>query len=250
MWYAKVNKGVVLATICAGLALSDGIAEVIYQDNFDGSSADALNGTAPDERPGSETWTAAAFFKDNGSYSVSGGSSANATAILPVSIEAGKTYTISVDVDMASWDSTGNWTGLAFWNNTGGTGNAPTVTGNSPAALGLNAAGGLKAYHTGANLVGQGTGYGQSQTLRIKLITYADATPWEAEYYAGDTQLWSHEFSSNPTVTRVVIGTGGTGTELSGTFDNFSLTVIPEPATFGLFGLVLMVALTLRRLSV
>ena len=84
-------------------------AAIIYSDDFSGSSGANLNGTAPDVRPGTQTWTAATAIKADGSVSGVG----HASAYLPFNPVAGNVYTMSVDVNVTGGTG-GNWFALGF----------------------------------------------------------------------------------------------------------------------------------------
>jgi hypothetical protein len=96
-----------LATLIAFALTSSASAAVIYSDDFSGSGA-ALNGTAPDVRPGLETWQANGPFRDNGTIdgTIEGG------ALLPATLKTNKIYTLSMDVLMPV--GVDRWVALGF----------------------------------------------------------------------------------------------------------------------------------------
>jgi len=81
--------------------------EILYSDNFNGSSSSDLAGTTPDTTIGSNTWQGDTGFKADGSATgVVGG------IYLPFTPSAGAIYTITASFTTAS-SSTG-WMGVGF----------------------------------------------------------------------------------------------------------------------------------------
>lgn len=91
-----------------GLSMATGLlrAEIIFSEDFNGS-ADALEGSAPDIRPGTETWVAATIFNQDGSLNPNPGSAT--LAFTPID---GKIYQLDVSLREVSGDQ--NWIALGF----------------------------------------------------------------------------------------------------------------------------------------
>jgi hypothetical protein len=86
----------------------------IYFDDFNGTGP--LAGTAPDVRPGEETWLASTVFGADGSVSQSRGASGYTyQALLPFVPDDGKVYVLSMDMNPDSYtEDASNWFGLGF----------------------------------------------------------------------------------------------------------------------------------------
>lgn len=106
---------VVVALTGGGAALSPaqaGILEVIYYDDFSGHLPGTnLHGTAPDTRPGSETWTAHTDWKADGSKV---GTTDDRNAFLPFEPEAGAIYRLSMDLNPTAGSDNSDWFALGF----------------------------------------------------------------------------------------------------------------------------------------
>jgi hypothetical protein len=196
-------------------------AEDYYYGDFSGSSSAALHGAAPDIRPGSQVWTAKTDFKQDGSYT---STAANGRAYLPLTIEAGKIYTVSADVDVKTAATASSWLGLGFASS-GGTTLAPLSGGIG--TLYITKSGTLRGYSTNSVQIGTGLGtVGTNGNLKLVLTTYTDATPWNIDYYYNDT--WKTNFNLTATlgstISQVMIGGGG-ATAINGTFDQFKVSV-------------------------
>lgn len=76
-------------------------AEVLYYDDFSGSTSSYLNGTTPDTTQGTATWSSAADrFTAAGTYA--GGSYSTEGAFLPLAVEAGYIYTITAQATVTT----------------------------------------------------------------------------------------------------------------------------------------------------
>ncbi len=95
-----------------GMTVASARAEEIYADDFSGSSNVTLTGTAPDVRPGTETWTSNSngYFRADGTYDATPNS--NGGVWLPFEPEAGNVYTLSADV--TDTGGGGPWTTLSY----------------------------------------------------------------------------------------------------------------------------------------
>ncbi len=90
-------------------------AAIIYEDNFDGDAGTPLNGLVPDIAPEGVTWFAGANFAANG-YGTYDNIVYGDTAYLPITLESGNIYILTVDIDCVN---TGNkWAGVGFTVNT------------------------------------------------------------------------------------------------------------------------------------
>lgn len=225
MTYQKTNKRVVV--FCTGLLVA-GLAQstVIYQDAF--SADGSLAGRAVET--GTGTWIGHSDLQTSGGMALPAATNPGKNALLAFTPETGKIYTLSADVNAIS----GSWLALGFVSDT-----AATIIGNElfydyvdTAApwMYVVPAGNVQTFggpHTG-DIAGF-TGVGSSGTMEIRLDT--TGSNWEATYFFKGALLRTKTFSGSLNITHVAFGGNPVSTQ---EVDNFSLTVIPEPATLGL----------------
>jgi hypothetical protein len=251
---------------CRGLALAGAIGvglwaaagsasgQVIYSDDFSGSSATDLAGTAPDVRPGAETWalgtgdsgTAAVRWKADGSVLGSTTGGGNATAILPFTPVAGNIYELSVELNPTTTDGSGDWLGFGFVTSAAG-----SVSGNGmPWAVKRGTASifGTTAFDTfsflGPSVFGtaqHGVPSGpQPSATDFKIVLNTTTPLWSVEWFIDGASVRTASYVSNPPITRVGIQRFES---TNGSVDNFSLTVVPEPGGVLLLGLIALHAM-------
>jgi hypothetical protein len=227
----------------AVMAESSGAA-LIYSENFSGLSSTLLNGQAPQTRPGTETWTASASIKADGTAVFQAFD--EASSFLPFAPIGGQVYTLTATLAQPGpRNADGQWGGIGFTaGNTVSTAiwrdpnlaspwmlyrnNDPVVTFTGTGT-------------TGSESEGNFTG---TQTLTIVLDTTADL--WTAAWKVGGTSVRTHTFATNPTINYVAFGRASAGVD----FDSFTLDVIPEPgsvAMLGIGGLAMLMRRRLRR---
>jgi hypothetical protein len=226
----------VLCVVLGLAAASCGVARagVIYYDDFSGSGAANLNGTAPDIAPGAQTWTAHTTWKADGSKSAGG----RVNAWLPFNPQPDHVYTVSLDVNPKISGSS-DWFSLGF-SNGNSTSNWHTSADQVFAWL-LN-----REDDTSGSVVqtflGPDTASGASHDLNpnavgwvnLKVVLDTQAAAWTAEWFVNDVSIRGPvAFASNPAINYVGFGAWGSAT---GVVDNFALT-IPEPATLSLLAL-------------
>ncbi|MCW5549665.1 MAG: hypothetical protein KIT44_11945 [Opitutaceae bacterium] len=207
----------------------------LYFDDFSGSGLADLHGTAPDIRPGSETWqagTGAAAWKADGSASEEG----NQNAFLPFTPVAGHRYTLSVTANPQS--AADAWFALGF---------STTAAVDGFYAITLDAGPWLLLRGVRPNLsdgiqtfFGPNTAQGQSHGadsgfLYLSVVLDTTAADWEVTWRAGDTILRQQAYvGGNPDINYVALGKYG---NLSVSISDFSLTqsaAVPEPANVAL----------------
>jgi len=246
-------------------------AATIYSDDFSGNGAN-LNGTAPDTRPGTETWASTTnnYFLDNGTVGWFDGSLPNpgasgingtSAAWLPFTPVAGKIYQVSADMTArASGHHTNLSLGFAeFDAKTGYFQN--TVNGYGHTRLYIN----LWTNPTGDGRTAPGvrdsgwSSFGsinRDQTYAIKTVFDAqDANPanWTMEWFVDGSQVRVPTTASSGSYADIhYVGFTAAENRTHGTIDNLLLedvtpadTVIPEPSTLviwalGLLGLLLV----------
>jgi hypothetical protein len=230
-------KKLMLIVAIVAVAAVTANAAVIYSESFDGSGD--LNGTTT--TVGGGTWAASGDWNENGTVGdASTDKGNNDHAFLAFTPEAGNVYTLSATLTQptsGSWlaigfTETANTTGTDadpqdFWKNItdtetpwllyrAGVGNVDTFTGTIP----------------GHTLVDAGDHPGSAN---VSIVLNTEAAAWTAEWFVdGDSVRSEETLASNPTINYV-----GFGREKGaiGTIDDFSLTVVPEPATLALLGL-------------
>jgi hypothetical protein len=202
-----------------------------FYDNFSGPVEAALNRTVPDVRPGAETWTASSVLPEairaDGSF-VSG---AIRSAYLPVQIEANKKYTLTAILNISNADSNTDSAGIGFLN-VANTGNYALSTN---AALIVRRNGQAQAISTGGSVATSiTTPYNLSNPVDLKIVLDTTPTVWTAEYFINGSSVATKTLSSSFSAGLNYINLGKS-TTTEGSFDEFKLTVIPEPATLGIF---------------
>lgn len=238
-----------LALAVLGTALPSKAA-VIYYDDFSGSGGTDLAGTAPDVRPGSETWSLgsadsaipAERWKANGSVLGSSSGGGGASAILPFTPTSGNIYELSIQLNPTSTDGSGDWLALGFGTSTGS----------------LPGSGAPWAYKRGdglfdtASILGpgvsglapQGVPSGsQPLPTDFRMVLDTTASNWSVEWFIDNVSVRTATYSTNPTITDVGIMRYES---VAGSVRNFQLTVVPEPGTAMLLGLGLA-GLSVRR---
>jgi len=202
-------------------------AGVIYSDNFGGSGATLLAGTAPDVRPGSETWTAAttgAVWYADGSKTANGSSH----AWLPFIPYPGNVYTLSIDVNPNYVGGNTDWFALGF--------SASNIVNNAFHPAPNNAVAWMLNRSDDASssviqtFLGPSTGGGASHDLNpdkvgwvnLKVVLDTQSGAWTAQWFADDVALRGPvTFGSNPAINYVGFGSYN---NTQGLVDNFSLT--------------------------
>lgn len=215
-----------------------------YYDDFSGSSGSVLNGTAPDITVGTNTWTANSILKADGSGT---NNTVNFSAYVPLTIVAGQAYTLTMDVTLLAASAGTRNVALGFGNANSITSVSWTANTRNAAAVALTYAGNVNTYANGAasglSAYAGGSTY-TNAALKIVLSTYADATPWTAEYFHDNISMGSATITNGSAIDRVGFS-GGLDSIL---VDNFKLTtVVPEPATIGMLGLGTLFVYFVRR---
>jgi len=237
----KMNKiaGIVTAAwILAASTQADVITN--YYDDFSGTGA--LNNTTPDT--GTGLWSAHAKFGADGSTYTD--ASANGSALLAFIPEAGKVYTLSVDVSSLAGGGANDWVGVGFATSDMGIGHGLNQDGKGVAAVQLRQSNSAFSLY-GSTTVVEHKNYGTIATLKLVLTTHADSTPWTVDYFADTTSLGSYTWAAagDPGITQVAMTAAGR--TLTANVDDFTMTVVPEPATIGMLGLGALITLAIRR---
>ena len=205
---------------------------IIYQDDFSGSSSANLHDTTPDTTTGGNKWLADTDplrdWKADGSIDNGGGSAAyNGYAFLPFTPEAGKVYTLSIDMNVTP----SSWFALGFMstNNTTSGGFYLESTGDGSPWMLLRGDG-----TAGKSFAGPSTGGGADLPSRdgntVSIVLDTTGTDWVATFNNGSE-------SNSVTYTGLDISDDinyvgfGRQTTATGSVDNFSLTTPPPPAT-------------------
>lgn len=231
--------------LCAGATLPLTAATVFHED-FVGDSSTNINGTAPDTRPGSETWTAipsGTFLRTDGTIAATGGTS----AWLPITLQSGHVYTVSASVNISYQTGSVTPIGIAF------TSDSPLSTGavnladsNDYSVLQVRR-GGSWVYFEGetnnSTPTASGTGlFTSSQTnYEIRLVLDTSGSNWTVAGYMAGNQIDLNgasagllfTYATNPTITGVGVNYGSS----SFVFESFTVdavSVIPEPSAAAL----------------
>ena len=243
-------------------AASQADVATLYTDDFSGLVGEALNGTAPDSRPGTETWvcrqsTPTLNLRDpRANGKMNGGASGAVAAGLGFSLVTGKVYTFSVDMQITNPENDGDdgvasatkethWAGISF---STGTSVDSVALGENFASLLMRRNGGaqlLSPSGTATDEIDAGT-YTYASFEEVSIILDTTESVWTADYLINGASIGEHDLDATLSAgtAYIRIGQASTTTVM---FDNLSLTTIPEPATAGLFGVFVVVALLVRR---
>ncbi|WP_269542001.1 PEP-CTERM sorting domain-containing protein [Cerasicoccus fimbriatus] len=224
-------------------------AVFLYQDSFSGSSATALNTTAPVANTGvilganhgtsNANWNADVSWKADGSNALTN----DGSAFLPFTPQNGFIYDLSLQVDPTAGGS--DWMAIAFTQSANA---SQRIFDSGSTAWMLQ-----RADRTGTDPIqtftGPGTAGGQNYnpdpdlfgfvTLHVQLDT--TQPNWRATWYVDEVGAirTTHTYGTNPTIN--YIGFGKFNSAI-GTVDNLSLTVtaIPEPSEIAAIGLAML----------
>lgn len=236
-------------------------ATLIYQDDFSGSGATELNGLAPDTATGllggsaGAVWQANTIFKANGtSLTTAAGAG---SAYLPFAPVSGYVYTISIDIGVTSYTAD-HWAAISLVNGTPNTGAAFHSITNSYATIGRR-----DSDYAGTNLLRwQGPKNGGTNShitqdtdgvwkLSIILDTQ-NSTDWKFRLMMqgeGGVEVLSPVYDlGTESISHLMISHSNIS---SFTYDNFSVTAVPEVASsmLGAAGVCLLSFRRARRLS-
>ncbi len=228
--------------LLAGLVLAGaGWADVLYSDDFSGASPSPLNGTAPDVRPGAQTWAASALWFADGSKPGNG----SGNAWLPFIPAAGNRYNLSLDVNPANEGST-DWFAIGYSASSNTTVTFQTSPNNTVGWMLMRE--NYAATDVVQTFLGPGTSLAAVNyninpdkpewvNLRVALDTRNPA--WTVEWFIDGSSIRGPvPFGTNPTINYV--GFGGYN-NATGFVDNFlfSRDIEPtytNPPIAGLFG--------------
>lgn len=254
-----MNKALVSLAALGTLSLAASAqAGVIFSDDFDATVGNTINATAPDVRPGSETWTSTAdtAFAAGGH---AGMVNAARSAYLSFTPVAGNIYELSVDVRLNS--TSGGIATLGFFDNRITTTTSPNAGSPNDVRtpwLGLRNNGGALL----RDKVDDGQGFADKTTAvetstikasdapltwkwnTLKLVLDTTGTDWTLAGYVTDTTDTLVQVGT----THTYVGNGGLNavtsvgfSSIAGTtiqYDNFLLNnVVPEPASLALLAL-------------
>jgi hypothetical protein len=252
----------IIATIGLGLISTAALpAAVIYSDNFDFTGS--LDGRTPTITTDGNQWTAstASSTPSTGSYDGDGSvvdrtGTDGTRAYLPFSPDTGTVYTLKAEI---SHTGNNSWMTLGFGPSSPG--NDAFFNNGGISSLLLRANGDADWFEGpgtgGAGISGDGTpisGFTVDTFYEFELVLDTTGSQWTVDAFAAGSQLdlngaaagLTHTWSSNPTIGSVMLTSNG---EAKGSYDNFELTVIPEPSAglLALLGLLPLLAIRRRR---
>lgn len=245
MKLSSPNRPSAFTLLSLGLALTavTAHADVLFSEDF-GGTADDLNETAPDVRPGAETWVATPIFNQDGSLDPDAGS-----ATLAFTPTDGKIYQLDVSLSGVSGDQ--NWIALGF-----GTGQSAApgtnnrfINGNLIGKVWMLFRGNTNGHQAFLGNATSGTAVGSPWTaldtatgaidMRIELDTTGGAGAWAATWFAKrPTDASYTEVRAKATLLDESINSVGIALArnlVDGMIESFSLSTCPgTPAKFAI----------------
>ena len=248
----RINKWAM--TIIVAIAAQYAGASVIYYDDFSGDSGANLRNTIPDITVSGNAWISASTTPWSADGSIAESDTAiNRTAYLAFTPEAGKVYTLSLDMNPTGLKS--GWFGLGFLGSGAAVGGSLTesATGASPWLSMLPAHDSVRTY-AGTGIAGNLNIYSAtvpgadwSGMVNVQIVLDTTASQWTAEWLVNGDSVRTYTYASgNPSISYVGFSRQ---TSVGGSVDNFELSVIPEPASVGLFIIAGAGIIFCRRLS-
>ena len=200
----------------------------IYFDDFSGDGLSGLDGTAPDIRPGTETWISADGWANDGTNSTSW-----ASAILPFVPSGDNVYQLSATLDVTEGDE--EWFALGFAQDNNF---RNWVDSTNPVGWILNRETGASVSSLGPKEEGQVDHATTNEPYDFMMELDTNPALWTVEWFAAPegqplvSIRGPVEFTTNPTITHVGFGAsgpnGGAGAA-RGSVDNFMLHEGPIP---------------------
>lgn len=249
MKFNKINRSATLCGIALGAAFLSASAQaaVIFSDSFNRTGD--VSGSAPDVRPGTETWTAPSNWKTDGTQAKHDvtGATGGQHFMLPFTPQAGNIYRLEAEID-ANANNKGWFVGIGFH---GSVYQGSFPTGANPYIMeSRNAWGAYMPLGSNENnpVVSGSASAGVSEMYAIELDT--QNTLWTVSFFAhgATTPNYSTTYTTNPTIEGVGIMTWAPSYDGSAAFvDNFELSAIPEPSSLALLGLGGLLIVSRRR---
>jgi hypothetical protein len=256
-------------------------AAVIYQDDFTKTgriqptnATQVLKASTPFNTTTDGQWWKSQWNSGNASLSIASSGTLRTGSVdlrkrgafLDFTPESGKIYTLSVDMSVAGATAGTGFLAMGFSSNTlqindyatakaaWDAGSAVSYTGGEYTDTIASALGGWKLNANNTSSTFKDVGYAGAlaggtptagyNTFKTVLDTRGDN--WTVEWLLNGTSIRTETYDTNPTIRNVFLGVDNV---LSGTYQNFSLTVIPEPATLGMMVIGAVGVTLFRRLQ-
>ena len=267
-----------LVMLAAALAMAVGQAakaDVIYQDNFDGTAGDVgaravTVASGLDGGTAAATWNAAlastnapamtattadaSWAATGGTYTTTGSTSATigslttgadanliANATLPFTPQAGFIYDLHAAIEVSSVGASGNWLALAYaaanFNTHSVSGSSSAMSNDLPYGLLITKGSGIVQDFAGSGTNNGSTGGTATagQYNKFDVILDTSNAAWKINWSINGAAAGSFTYTTNPSIGLVAFGAN----KLTGAVSDFSLTATatPEPASLGILAL-------------
>lgn len=255
----KTTKNLLVAGTLAAFSCSIASAQIIYSNAFNGAAV-TINGTAPtvanDYAGGASSalWNSVIGTTDPAAMLADGTVDTHQNSVLlPFTPQAGYVYLMTASVTVPAMTA-GKWITLGFAahdpvNNTTPRFNDSAVNGNPWTYL-TEGSGGDFFFATRTASIGSAQLMPTPTTYTVSLELDTTGAHWTIAEFINGTQLsTNYTYSANPTIVAAGIGQTTLSSSAGIQWDDWTLTVVPEPSAPALIGggLTMMFLATLYR---